>query len=110
MGETEQCANEDGCAIVEQERNRPQKIQLHRVDKTDDTRRGLEKAPKVDLESQGEKPTDNHKTPEQHTPFCLGYGTGALESGLSADAELREKKGGWLVRHLSLWVFSESLQ
>lgn len=66
----------------------------------------LEQAPKVNLESQGKEPTDNHKTPKQHTPFCLGYRTGVLESGLSADVELRERKGGWLVRNCSLVVVS----
>lgn len=69
----------------------------------------LEQAPKVDLESQGKKPTANHKNPEQHTPFCLGYRTGVLESGLSADVELRERKGGWLVRNWSLVAVSRVL-
>lgn len=31
-----------------------------------------------------------------------------LESGLSADVELRERKGGWLVRNCSLVVVPES--
>lgn len=66
----------------------------------------LEQAPKVNLESQGKESTDNDKTPKQHTPFCLGYRIGVLESGLSADVELRERKGGWLVRNCSLVVVS----
>jgi hypothetical protein len=61
------------------------------------------------LESQGKKPTQNHENPKQHTPFCLGYRTGVLESGLSADVELRERKGGWLVRNWSLVVVSRVL-
>lgn len=69
----------------------------------------LEQAPKVNLESQGKKPTKKHKNPKQHTPFCLGYRTGVLESGLSADVELRERKGGWLVRNLSLAAVSRVL-
>lgn len=32
-----------------------------------------------------------------------------LESGLSADVELRERKGGWLVRNWSLAVISRVL-
>lgn len=42
-------------------------------------------------------------------PFCLGYRTGVLESGLSADVELRERKGGWLVRNWSLAAVSRVL-
>lgn len=52
----------------------------------------LGQAPKVNLESQGKKPTKNQKNPKQHMPFCLDYRTGVLESGLSADVELRERK------------------
>ena len=62
----------------------------------------LEQVPKVNLESQGKKPAKKHKNPKQYTPFCLGYRTGVLESGLSADVALRERKGGWLVRNWSL--------
>lgn len=61
------------------------------------------------MESQGKKSTNDHKTPKQHTPFCLGYRTGVLESGLSADVELRERKGGWLVRNRSLVAVSRVL-
>lgn len=42
-------------------------------------------------------------------PFCLDYRTGVLESGLSADVELRERKGGWLVRSWSLAAVSRVL-
>lgn len=66
----------------------------------------LEQTPEVNLECQGKKPTKKHKSPKQHTPFCLGHRTGALESGLSAAAELRERKGGWLVSSWSLAAVS----
>lgn len=69
----------------------------------------LDQAPKVNLESHRKKPTKKHKKPKQHTPFCLGYRTGVLESGLSADVELRERKGGWLVRNWSLAAVSRVL-
>lgn len=42
-------------------------------------------------------------------PFCLDYRTGVLESGLSADVELRERKGGWLVGNWSLAAVSRVL-
>lgn len=69
----------------------------------------LEQVPKVNLESQGKKPAKKHKNPKQYTPFCLGYRTGVLESGLSADVELRERKGSWLVRNWSLVAGSRVL-
>lgn len=59
----------------------------------------LGQAPEVKSESQGNKPAQEHKPPKQYAPFCFGYRTGVLESGLSADVELRERKGGWLVRN-----------
>lgn len=42
-------------------------------------------------------------------PFGLDYRIGVLESGLSADVELRERKGGWLVGNWSLAAVSRAL-
>lgn len=89
--------------IVEQERNNPHMIYLlpNGQDRWNLLGLHLEQTPKINLESHRKKPTKKHKNPKQHTPFCLGYRTGVLESGLSADVELRERKGGWLVRNWS---------
>lgn len=96
--------------IVEQERENTRKIKVSRgQDRWNRLDLHLEQVPKVNLESQGKKPPQNHKNPKQYTPFCLGYRTGVLGSGLSADVELRERKGGWLVRNWSLAAVSRVL-
>lgn len=90
----------DGCAIHVAQETPPQDIIVSAAQDRQNLLGLLsEQAPKVNLENQGEKPTKHHEKPKQHTPFCLDYRTGVLESGLSADAELRERKGGWLVRN-----------
>lgn len=98
----------DGCAIHVEQETPPQDIIVSAAQDRQNLLGLLsEQAPKVNLENQGEKPTKHHEKPKQHTPFCLDYRTGVLESGLSADAELRERKGGWLVGN---WPWGSGFQ